>query len=213
MPSKAEKAFSRHWYHEVVAKHKDEHLHWRGVPIVKSPHDLLVYQEILWRTKPDHVIETGTFKGGSALYLAHVADALGLPTRITSIDIHSYAEILPSHDRIEFWLGRSSTDPVVLGRLKEHVDGRCMVILDSDHSKHHVLRELQLYAPLVAKGCYLIVEDTNRDGYFLGGGYEGQGPAEALREWQPTNKGFVADRYCERLGFTQNPGGYLERVR
>jgi cephalosporin hydroxylase len=109
----------------------------------------------------------------------------------------------------------SSTDLRVLGKVEEFASGKkTMVVLDSDHSRPHVLKELRLYAPLVSVGCYLIVEDTNEDAYHFGqvGDYDGH-PADAIRQWQPTNHGFEVDRRRERFLFTQNPGGYLKRVR
>jgi cephalosporin hydroxylase len=82
-----------------------------------------------------------------------------------------------------------------------------MVILDSDHSKEHVVEELDRYAPMVTAGCYLIVEDTNPFAY-----NGPAGPERALRAWQPTNKGFEIDRDVEPF-LTCHPGGYLRRAR
>lgn len=202
------RGFSKHWYDNG----SQFDLRWRGVPTVKCPLDLWMYQEIVHETRPELVVETGTAWGGSALYLAHLLDTLG-HGRVVSIDV-APQQPLPEHPRIDFWQGCSSLDPGLLEMLRVEAFGqRTMVILDSDHARRHVLRELDLYAPLVSKGCYLIVEDSNRDGYRFGGGYPDGGPAEALAEWQPTNKGFDVDRSRERLGFTQNPDGYLRRVR
>ena len=90
-----------------------------------------------------------------------------------------------------------------------------MVILDSAHNRRHVLKEMQLYKQFIAKGCYMIVEDTNVHGYPYGHGDidEDGGPAEAVRDFQPRNQGFEIDHRPERLGMSQNPGGYLRRIR
>ena len=190
-------------------------LFWMGVPIVKCPYDMWMYAEILHDTKPDLVVETGTFMGGSALYLAHIQDIIG-HGHVLSIDIQSDKE-LPDHPRIDFLAGMSSTDPVVLSHVAKHVDGkRCMVILDSAHGYQHVLDEIRRYHKFVSKGCYLIVEDTNVHGYQYAPASdnleERGGPAEAVKDFQPRNHGFEVDRTKERLRFSQNPGGYLLRV-
>lgn len=200
------------WFYETEAPLG---LMWLGVPVVKCPYDLHMYQEILTETRPDLVIETGAFVGGSALYLAHVMDALG-HGQIVSIDIETDRD-LPNHPRIDWILGASSTDPAVLAHVEKIADGkRCMVILDSLHTKDHVLAEMNKYSRFVNKGCYMIVEDTNVHGYHYAVGHELDkigGPAEAVKAWQPKNHGFEVDRSRERLGMSQNPGGYLRRVR
>lgn len=204
-------AFSRSYYKSNVYLET----HWMGYQVVKCPLDLWAYAEIIWETTPDLIVETGAYIGGSALYLAHALDAVG-DGEIVSIDLRPLEEMdveFPEHDRIEFLPGVSSTDPVALSHVKQKAQGkRVMVILDSDHTKAHVLRELNLYSPLVAKGCYLIVEDTNPWSY-MALGHSECGPAEALKEWQPVNRGFEVDRHRERWVLTQNPGGYLRRVR
>jgi cephalosporin hydroxylase len=213
------KGFSKEWYSEAPYLE----MWYRGWPIVKCPLDLHQYHEIVQQTRPDLIVETGSFSGASALFLADQIDLLDDPPNVpnpivVSIDIDP-APDLPDDDRIEFIVGQSSTDLRVLERVKEIARGRrVMVVLDSDHSKEHVLKELDRYAPLVSAGCYLIVEDTNRDAYesmIVSGYIDGKlaGPAEAVKAWQPKNKGFEADRRRERFLFTQNPGGYLKRVR
>jgi cephalosporin hydroxylase len=207
--SRVHPGYSRHWYQTLAEAAAPE---WMGVPIVKHPNDLIAYQQIIFETKPDLIIETGSFVGGSALYMATVCDMIG-HGQVLSIDIAKRAE-LPTHTGIDFLIGLGSTDPELLDHVRRRAeDKRCMVILDSAHNANHVYNELRAYAPLVARGCYLIVEDTNRDGYTLGAGdiIDGQGPAEALRRFQPTNRGFEVDRRFEQWGFTQNPNGYLRR--
>ncbi len=169
---------SKDWYENVVQENGFT-TQWMGVGIVKHPNDLHIYQEIIWATKPDVIIETGAYAGGSALYLAHVLDALAEQTghqgKIVSLELMNRPEIVfPTHNRLEFRVGLSSTDPKNVSYCKK-LRGRKMVILDSHHSKAHVLDEMNKYAPIVSPGCYMIVEDTNPDGYFLGGGYDGQG--------------------------------------
>lgn len=204
------KGYSDQWYQRLGYNLNPQ---WMGVLIIKHPIDLFKYQEILFETKPELIIETGTFAGGSALFLANMLDLI-CDGRVLSVDIASDRE-LPMHPRIDYLLGMSSIAPEVISHVAKDADGkRCMVILDSAHNKKHVLEEMDAYSAFVTKGCYMIVEDSNTDGYFLGAGdINGEGPAEALKEWQPVNKGFEVDKGRENMGFTQNPGGYLRRVR
>ena len=189
-------------------------LNWQGVPLVKHPIDLWMYAELIHETKPDLIIETGAFMGGSALYLSHLCD-IEDRGRVLSVELNT-ANDLPSHPRLDFLLGMSSTSKEVIEHVGKAADGkRCMVILDSAHNRKHVLREMQLYKQFVSKGCYMIVEDTNEHGYPYGIGDidEDGGPLEAVRDFQPRNQGFTVVRRPERLGFSQNPGGYLRRDR
>ena len=87
-----------------------------------------------------------------------------------------------------------------------------MVILDSDHRKDHVVDELRLYSPLVTKGSYLIVEDTNINGRPVFPGF-GPGPAEAVDDFLAATTAFERDLSRERFFVTFNPGGYLRRVQ
>lgn len=182
---------------------------WLGVPVLKCPLDLFVYQEILSETRPQVIVETGTALGGSALFLASLCELLGQGEVIT-VDIVDQCQA--RHPRLTTFVG-SSTDPQVVERITASVAGRsAMVILDSDHSKAHVLRELANYSELVPVGHYLIVEDTNINGHPVGWQY-GPGPAEAVAEFLHHRDDFEVDRRREKHLLTHNPGGYLRRVR
>ncbi|TMC12301.1 MAG: hypothetical protein E6J41_03170 [Chloroflexi bacterium] len=152
-------------------------LTWLGVPLIKCPLDLWIYQEILTETRPGLIVETGTWYGGSALYLASVLDQLGSGQIVT---IDPTAPGRADHGRIRYLTG-SSTDASVLDVVRELAAGSdsVMVILDSDHRAQHVLAELQCYADLVTPGCYLIVEDTSVNGHPIESDF-GAGPMEAV---------------------------------
>lgn len=183
---------------------------WLGVQAAKNPLDLWIFQEIVSETRPELIIETGTHRGGSALYLASVCDGLG-SGEVVSIDILPVGDDLPSHPRLTYLGGRPSTDPEVVAEVVSRARGRrAMVVLDSDHSEANVRAELAAYAPLVTRGCYLVVEDTNigivRKDLL-------PGPREALARFLAETNEFVVDRAREKWGVTFNPGGYLRRVR
>ena len=183
---------------------------WLGAQALKNPLDLWVYQEILHETRPELIVETGTYRGGSALYLASMCDLLGAG-EIVSVDIEPLRDDYPEHPRITYLGGRSSTDPEVVAEIRAHAEGRrTLVVLDSDHSQAHVERELVAYAPVVPVGCYLIVEDSNI----------GQirkdlmpGPLQAVEAFLASTDEFVVDREREKFLITFNPSGYLRRVR
>lgn len=184
--------------------------HWLGTRILKCPMDLWVYQEILWELRPDVVIETGTAHGGSALFLASMLDLLGAG-RVITIDIEEKAG-RPVHPRIQYLCG-SSVSSEIHERVKASIrpGEKVMLILDSDHSKEHVLLELELLGPLVTVGSYLIVEDTNLNGHPIEP-LHGPGPAEAVAAFLEADRRFAVDRERERFHLTFNPGGYLRRL-
>jgi cephalosporin hydroxylase len=183
---------------------------WMGTPIQKNPLDLMIVHEILYEVKPDVIIEAGTADGGSALYMANMMDLLGHGKKVVTIDIKASA-IRPSHPRIEYLVG-SSTAPEIVAKVKSFISpgDKVLVSLDSDHRRNHVLRELQLYGPMVTKGSYLILEDTNINGHPVYPTF-GPGPMEALQEFLKTNSDFEIDLARERLLVTFNPSGFLRK--
>jgi len=183
---------------------------WLGSQALKNPLDLWIYQEIMAETRPEVVIETGTYRGGSAHFLASVCDLLGTG-EVVSIDVEPRRDDYPEHPRVTYLAGRSSTDPDVLAEVRERVKGRrTMVVLDSDHSQAHVDAELEAYAPLVPVGCYLIVEDSN-----IGQIREDllPGPLQSVETFMARRSDFEIDREREKFLLTFNPSGYLRRVR
>ncbi len=180
---------------------------WMGCSVQKCPLDLWIYQEILFETNPDFIIETGSGYGGSALFMAHICDILGRG-KIISVDIKDIPR--PKHDRITYLTG-SSIDGFMLNSVKALVPDKALVILDSDHTKDHVSQELKLYEPFVAVGLYLIVEDSNVNNHPVCPDH-GPGPFEAVTEFLLLNKNFKIDLKCEKFLMTQNPGGYLKRI-
>ncbi|GAB6125464.1 CmcI family methyltransferase [Humidesulfovibrio idahonensis] len=182
---------------------------WMGVPVLKCPLDLWIYQEILFEVRPDVLIECGTASGGSTIYFANLFDLLG-NGKVVTIDINDYPR--PKHARINYLLG-SSTAPEIFEKVKEFIKpgDTVMVVLDSDHSKQHVLNEMLLYSPLVSKNSYLTVEDSNQNGNPVSP-YSGPGPMEAIEEFMATNREFKVDDYREKFYLSFNPKGYLKRI-
>jgi cephalosporin hydroxylase len=182
---------------------------WLGHQVLKCPLDLWTYQEILHDVQPDLIIETGTYRGGSALFLASVSDLLRRGEVVT-ID-SARQEGRPRHPRITYLTG-SSTSFKILRQVRRRAKGKSavLVILDSGHGKDHVLAELNAYAPFVTPGSYLVVEDTNLNGHPVLG-HHGPGPAEAVAEFLEGNDAFVRDESREKFLLTFNPGGFLKK--
>lgn len=188
-----------------------------GIPIQKNPNDLWMMQQILYETKPQIIVETGTFRGGSALYFAHILSGLGLKdSRIITIDIEDVraeAAAYPMWQQHVTFVHGSSTDPDIVAEVHRLAAGkRAMVVLDSVHEKAHVLAELRAYASLVSDRHYLIVEDTNSDGVPVFPG--SVGPTAAVLDFLKTPEGqdFEQDVSREALVLTFNPGGWLRRI-
>lgn len=203
-------------FHKLYYNHRQknvawERAYWLGVQTLKCPLDMWIYQEIIFELKPDLIIETGTWNGGSALFIATMMDIIN-NGRVISIDVEKRER--PIHPRITYITG-SSIDPEIVNKVKETIDSKIrtvLVILDSDHRKDHVIEEMRIYGKLVTKDSYLIVEDTNLNSHPVVPEH-GPGPMEAVLEFLKENNEFVIDDGKEKFFMTFNPRGYLKKVK
>jgi cephalosporin hydroxylase len=203
-----------HLYYSRMDSNRTHHtivLSWMGYEMYKCPLDLWIYQELIFFNRPQIIIETGTYMGGSALFLATMLDLVGQGEVITIDSDLTYDSCRPRHPRITYLTG-SSVDPAILGEVGKRLLGKpnVMVILDADHRKDHVLAELRAYAPFVPLNGYMIVEDTNINGHPTYPDF-GPGPWEAVTAFLEERVDFAADRGCERFLVTMNPRGFLKR--
>lgn len=167
-------------------------------------------QEIIWELKPDILIETGTFKSGSALYYCHLMDLIG-KGRVITVDVE-FRENRPVHPRLRHILGSSSDENVVREIKKECGSlNTVMVVLDSDHSREHVSNEISAYKDMVTKGSYLIVEDTALHGNPIHP-ESTDDPMSAVLEFMKDNKDYEFDRTREKFLMTWHPKGFLKKL-
>ena len=229
------------WIEATRPHHYTYHFNFLGRPLIQFPQDMVAIQELIWRTRPDLIIETGIALGGSLVMSAAMlamldyCDAVASGTsldintprrRVLGIDIdirnHNRAaiEAHPMAHRIEMIQG-SSISPEVVDEVRKRSQGneRVMVILDSNHTHEHVLAELKAYAPLVTTDCYCVVFDTLIQdlpaGLYPDRPWDvGNNPRTAVREYLSDHDGFVVDEDIEaKLLITVAPGGYLRRTR
>lgn len=234
-------ADSLSWVLQAMSKRYVYNFDWMGRPIIQYPQDLQAMQEIVWRTRPDVIIETGIAHGGSLIFSASMlalldyadAAASGRPLvpgqsdrKVIGIDIDIRAhnrpliEGHPLAGLITMFEG-SSINPSIAQRVRDAIpDGsRVMVCLDSHHEEAHVLAELDTYANLVSPGCYCVVLDTFIEdapaGFIADRPWDvGNNPKTAVHKWLPANPGFEIDRpLARKLMITGAPDGYLQRVQ
>jgi cephalosporin hydroxylase len=219
-------ALSNRWFVESCKYNYSYNFKWMGRPIIQFPQDLLAMQEIIWEVKPELIVETGIAHGGSLIFYASMLEIIGGNGKVLGIDIdirpHNRDEI-EKHQmfkRIEMIEG-SSIDQHVVNEVYDFAAGKAPVLLalDSNHTHEHVLKELELYSPLVTKGSYLVVFDTvvedMPDDLFSDRPWgKGNNPKTAVRDFLKTNDRFVVARDVEdKLLITVAPEGYLKCIK
>jgi len=185
---------------------------WMGRILWKNPLDCWVYQEILFDTQPEVVVEIGVAHGGGTLYLANLLDLLGTPgASVVGIDMDMSHVADLQHPRIKLIEG-NCLDTGTVSQVTQICGGRkTMVIADCDHRKEHVLDELRVYSPLVSVGCYYIVEDGICD---VMNWSPVPGPLAASDEFLREDQLFVNDAGLrEKYLITYNFNGYLKRIQ
>ena len=214
---------------------------WQSRPIIQYPQDMIAMQEIIWKVKPDLIIEMGIAHGGSLIYSASILAMLDMceainehkiidpnisKRKILGVDIdireHNRSEIEkhPMSSRIEMIEG-SSISPEIIEKVKEYAkDYKCILVcLDSNHTHDHVLAELEAYAPLTSKGSYCIVfdtiiEDLPEEAYPDRPWGPGNNPKTALYSYLKNHSEFEIDQdIFEKLLISVCPDGFLKKIR
>jgi cephalosporin hydroxylase len=196
------------WYYDTAVWKR---LSYRGVRTLKNPLDMWNYQEIIAEHGIEWVVETGTRHGGSALFFADLLAARGASGLVISVDVDHDSLQIPAHEKISLLKGDSAS-PAILGAIKNLIPEKrapMFVILDSDHRKAHVLRELGAYVPLMRPGDYLVVEDSCVNGHPVRPDF-GPGPMEAIEDFLKSQPGELAEDVPRetKFGCTFAPRGY-----
>lgn len=216
-------AISRLWIKIGWALKYSYDFTWLGRPLIQLPEDVVRMQELLWTVQPDVIIETGVAHGGSAVFYAGILEILGRG-RVISVDIEIRP---PNRSAIESHLlskritliERSSTDDQTLRDIRSLVKKgeKVLVVLDSNHTRAHVLQELELYSPLVTPGSYIVATDGIMfDLDDVPGGrteWREDNPKTAVEDFLKTHSEFERDARYTRSGITYWPDAYLKRTK
>jgi cephalosporin hydroxylase len=200
------------------------HFNWLGVPTIQFPSDLIVIQEILVKYKPDIVIETGVAHGGSLLFYSSILSMVKKKYKVLGVDIkiklnnkrRLFSKPLSSNIKL---FEKNSIDSSLFKKIKKIVkEKKIIVILDSNHSHDHVLKELNMYSQLIKKNGYIIVMDTVTefiDKKHVNKGRDfgkGNSPYTAVKVFLKTNSKFIIDKdYENKSLITSAPSGFLKK--
>ena len=199
------------WFHD---KGVWKTMTWHGILTYKLPSDVWNYQEIIFERRIEHVIETGTAAGGSAVFFAETLAARRAAGPVVSIDIDASRRHIKGCDGVHFLQGDSAAPEMVekaLGLLPPQ-RGPLFLILDADHRKDHVLRELEAWVPRLRRGDYLIVEDSLVNGHPVRPDH-GPGPWEAIEDFLRDHPDLLTrdEAREKKFGATFAPRGYFVR--
>jgi cephalosporin hydroxylase len=192
--------------------------YWLGTKTQQAPTDMWALQEIIVQQKPDFVIETGTLRGGSALFFATVFHAFKDSGRVITVNIKKETD--PVTEELDIFkehviqiIGDAASEETVK-KIAAIVKGRpALVMIDDYHDWRHVLKELPLYAPFVKTGGYIVLHDTNYDTYAPQKIYPNGGPLKAAQKYIADGAPFEIDRSQEKFLLTFCPMGFLMRIR
>jgi len=201
---------------------------WFGRPVIQLPEDMIRVQEIVWQLKPDVIVETGVAHGGGQTFFASLCEAMGRgrvigvelelrPDNRAALDAHPLRPLITLIDG-------SSTAPDVVAKVRGEIKKgeTVLIVLDSNHTADHVLKELEVYGPMVTPGSYIIATDGvmhrlagtphsrpdwqhNNPFRAIGEFLKAHPEFESINPPPPFNKG------CVTTPITYWPSGYLRR--
>jgi cephalosporin hydroxylase len=216
-------SLSAQWLQKSVDLKYTYQFEWLGIPIIQLPADLVTFQEIVWNTKPDLIIECGVARGGSLVFWASIQSLCGITPRVIGIDIDIREHALTAIQTSKFanqitLIEASSIEDSTLEQVRKLSTGaqKIMVVLDSNHTHDHVLEELKAYSTLVTVGGYMLVLDTvieNLEKDPLRPWGPGASPFSAVSEFLRFNNNFEKITYFEkRNAVSVAPGGFLKKI-
>ena len=198
----------REWVEYYQANVVMKQVHYRGIPTWKNVFDLWVIQEIIHETQPEMVVEIGSKFGGTTLWLSDVMKSVAAGS-VVSVDLKRPRIDFP--ENVEHIEGNSIAPETIAQVQSLCVDHRTMVMADGNHAAKHVFEELVLYGPMVAPGCYFVVEDGIVD--VMDWRKFTPGPLVAVQRFLAESSDFEIDREREKFILTYAPAGFLKCVR
>jgi cephalosporin hydroxylase len=217
------KAASKAWMQLAVDNKYSYQFDWLGVPIIQMPEDLIIFQEIVHKTQPDLIVETGVARGGSIIFWASIQKLCGITGKVLGVDIdirqHARNAIDKSIFKDQIYLVEGgSVEEKVVDQVKNYVSQhkKIMVVLDSNHTHEHVLSELEIYSNFVTKDCFMLVLDTVIDDLNIDPDRPwgpGSSPKSAVKEFMLKNPGdFIQEQsYENRALLSVAPYGYWRK--
>ena len=203
---------------------------WMGRPVIQHPEDTVRLQEIIYNLKPDVIIETGVAHGGSLIFYASLFKAMGKHARVVGVDIEirpHNRQAIESHELFDYitLIEGNSVAPEIVekaGRGIGHND-TVMVILDSNHSYDHVMKELEAYYRFVTPGSYIVATDgimqLVHDVPRGQPGWRTDNPAKAAIDFASQHRQFVIEEPAWQFNesrldksITAWPSAWLKRV-
>ena len=201
---------------------------WLGIPAIQFPNDMLIIQELIFKQKPKIIIECGIGHGGMLIFYASILKLLNIKNfKVIGIDVlikkknrkrienHSLSKYIKLYET-------SSVDQIFFKKFKKSIlreKSRKLIILDSNHTKNHVSKELELYSTLIEKGEYLVVMDTIIEFidkiYNKGKAFKkGNSPYNAVIDFLKKNKTFKVDSFYENKSYlTVAKKGFLKKIK
>ena len=204
---------------------------WLGTPIIQNPSDMIVVQEVIYQIKPDLIIETGIARGGSLIFYSSILNLINKKSKILGIDIdirkHATQSLKNHKIKNIITLEGSSISNEIFNKVKKisRKFKKILVLLDSNHTHEHVLKELRLYAQLVTKNSYIIVFDTianysdNKTLNFIKKNYKYKlskksNAATAIDKFLIDEKNFIIDEMFNYHSLTSNCiDGFLKKIK
>jgi len=212
---------SRLWARSALHFAINKKVQWLGIQTQQLPTDLLMIQELIWKIKPKIIIESGTARGGTAVFFASILELLECG-KVLSIDTAAcQIQASPVNHRITLIRGDSNNQKT-LQSVKSMISSsdEVMAVFDSDHHYSHVRQELENYASLISPGSYMIACDAIFESaydsprlkkHFKNWNFMDDNPARAIRDFLKSHPEFEIDPYYNRLGITFWQNGFLRK--
>lgn len=211
------------WIKAAAANKLSYEIDWLGVPVIQTPQDLMLMQELIFKVRPDFIIECGIAHGGGLIFYASLLELLGRGEVVgVDIEIREHnRRVIETHSlakRVKL-ICRNSISEKTIKDLKNIIpkSSKVIVCLDSDHTKAHVLKELELYQDFIIPGGYFVVFDTITSKLAELGvadkKYGNNSPKEAVVDFLKEHHNFEIDKSFNKLFISYSPNGYLKRIK